>query len=277
MLYFIILSTNIEKLISGYIMAKIPTVEISEAKIRNAIWYLKTGKTKKFVCEFLGIAYNTKKLDTLIEDFHKRLEREADLKKAAKTKIFSQKEKDLIAKEYLAGETQSALAKQYFISPQRIKNILMECNTPIRGRGKNSEAKVDHIVQDLEVKFKKGDKVFFSKYNCFAVVGKVYDEDYVEYLESGRQRYVETYPFKPNPKTGLSGRFSEPAEGVHYEIYYVFPDGTEMKKSAVINLRNRIIKNLEETGRESYDIWRLDEYACSYPAHRDDLYPVKAG
>lgn len=258
-------------------MAKAPTAEISEAKIRQVIWMIKAGKTKKACCEHLGIAYNTKKLDSIIEDFHKRIEREAELKKSAKTKIFTQKEKEHIAKEYLAGETQSALAKQYFISPQRIKNILMECNTPIRGRGKNSEAKVDHIIQDLEVKFTKGDKVFFSKYNCFGVVTQVYDEDYIEYLESGRQKYVETYPFKPNPKTGLAGRFHEPAEGVHYEVYYVFPDGVEMKKSAVIHLRNRVMKNLEETGRESYDIWRTDEYACSYPAHRDDLYPVKAG
>lgn len=258
-------------------MAKAPTVEISEAKIRQVIWMLKSGKTKKACCEHLGIAYNTKKLDTIIEEFHNRLNREAELKKAAKTKIFTQKEKESIAKAYLAGETQSALAAQFFISPQRIKNILMETNTPIRGRGKNSEAKVDHIIQDLETKFKVGDKVFFSKYNCFAVVTRVFDEDYVDYLESGRQKYVEIYPFKPNPKTGMAGRFHEPAEGIHYEIYYVFPDGTEMKKSAVINQRNRIMKNLEETGRETYDIWRTDEFACSYPAHRDDLYPVKAG
>ena len=73
-------------------MARKPTTEdIPEAKIRNAIWYLKTGKTKKFVTEFLGIAYNTKKLDSLIEDFHKKNEREAELKKAAKTKVFTQR------------------------------------------------------------------------------------------------------------------------------------------------------------------------------------------
>ncbi len=258
-------------------MAKAPTVEISEAKIRQVIWMIKAGKTKKACCEHLGIAYNTKKLDSIIEEFHKRVEREAELKKSAKTKIFTQKEKEQIAKEYLAGGTQSGIAAQYFISPQRVKNILMETNTPIRGRGKNSEPKVDHIVQDLEIKFKVGDKVFFSKYNCFAKVTQVYDEEYLEYLESGRQRYVETYRFKPDPKTGMSGKYYEPAEGVHYEIYYVFPDGTEMKKAAMINIRNRVIKNLEETGREMYDIWRTDEYACSYPAHRNDLYPVKAG
>lgn len=256
-------------------MAKAPTQEITEAKIRNAIWYLKSGKTKKFVCEFLGIAYNTKKLDSIIEEFHRKNEREAELKKAARTKIFTQKEKEAIAAQYLAGEAQSTLAKQYFISPQRIKNILMEVNTPIRGRGKNSEAKVDHIVQDLEVKFKAGDKVFLAKDNCFAIVHQVYDEDYIEYLENGRQKYTEIYPFKPN-KFGLSGRYSEPAEGVHYEIYWILDDGTQMKIQAMKAMRNRIMKTIEETGREYYMVWRDDGDNCFLYATRDELYPVKA-
>lgn len=255
-------------------MAKAPIQEITEAKIRNAIWYLKSGKTKKFVCDFLSIAYNTKKLDSIIEEFHRKNEREAELKKAARTKIFTQKEKEAIAGQYLAGEAQSNLAKQYFISPQRIKNILMEMNTPIRGRGKNSEAKVDHIVQDLEVKFKAGDKVFLAKYNCFAIVDKVYDEEYIEYLESGRQKYIEIYPFKPN-KFGLSGRYSEPAEGVHYEIYWVLDDGTQMKIQAMKTMRNRIMKTIEETGREYYVVWRDDGDNCFLHAMRDELYPVK--
>ena len=257
-------------------MAKAPTVEIPEAKIRQIIWMLKSGKTKKACCEHLNMPYNTKKLDTIIEDFHKRIEREAELKKAAKTKIFTQKEKEAIAKQYLAGEAQSKLAEQYFISPQRIKNILMETNTPIRGRGKNSEAKVDHIVQDLETKFKAGDKVFLAKYNCFAIVHQVFDEEYIEYLESGRQKYIETYPFKPN-KFGMSGRFSEPTEGVHYEIYWLLDNGDEMKMSAVQQQRARIMKTIEETGREYYSVWRSDGDNCFYYVNRDELYPVKAG
>lgn len=255
-------------------MSKATTQEITEAKIRNAIWYLKTGKTKKFVCEFLGLSYNTKKLDTLIEDFHKKNEREAALKKAARTKIFTLQEKQAIASQYLAGEAQSTLAKQYFISPQRIKTILLEMNTPIRGRGKNSEAKVDHIVQNLEVKFKPGDKVFIAKYNCFAIVHQVYDEEYIDYLESGRQKYIEIYPFKPN-KVGLSGSHSEPKEGIHYEIYWILDDGTQIKLQAMKAMRNRIIKTIEETGREYYSVWRDDGDNCFLYAKREELYPVK--
>jgi len=106
--------------------------EITEAKIRQAIWMLKAKKTKKAVCEHLGIAYNTKRLDAIIQEFHDKLAREEQLKKKARSKIFSKAEKQAIADSYLNGETQSAIAKQYYISPQRVKNMLMEMNVPIR-------------------------------------------------------------------------------------------------------------------------------------------------
>lgn len=250
--------------------------EIPESKIRNAIWYLKEKKTKKFVCEFLGIAYNTKRLEKIISDFHEKNEREARLKKEARTKIFSESEKKYIARAYLNGETQSALAKQHFISPQKIKKILIEMNTPIRGRGKNSTATVDHIVQDLETKLNSNDKVFVAKYNCFGIVDAVFDEDYLDYLEEGRQRYVTIREFKPNNKTGRAGHYYEPTEGVHYETYWVLPNGTEIKLDALKRIREQVINHIEKTGREYYRIWRDDDHKCYLHLSRDELVPVKA-
>lgn len=244
------------------------TSDITEAKIRNAIWYLKKNKTKKFVCEYLNIPYNTKKLDNLISDFESKQLREAELKKKAKTKKFSDIEKRRIAKEYLAGETQTAIARSWYVSPQRIKNILLELNVPIRSRGKKTPAKVDHIVQDLEVKFKKDEKVFIAKYNCFGIIDQVYDEEYLEYLDNGRQQYREIYPSKSND-------FIDEVEGVHYEIYWIFEDNKEMKLSALSKLRNQINKTLEETGREFYRVWQEGDSACFRFIKRDELFPVR--
>ena len=255
--------------------AKKATVEIPESKIRNAIWYLKEKKTKKFVCNFLGINYNTKRLDKIIADFHEKNDREARLKKAARTKIFTETEKRNIAKSYLAGETQSALAKQFYISPQKIKKFLIETNTPIRGRGKHSTATVDHIVQDLEVKFSRNDKVFIAKYNCFGIVDFVYDEDYIEYLEDGRQKYVEIRSFKPD-RLGKAGNYYEPESDIHYNIYWVLPDGKEIKLDAMKKLREQTMNHIEKTGREYYRVWRDDEFKCFIYLSRDELYPVKA-
>lgn len=256
-------------------MARKPTAIIPEAKIRQAIWYLKSGKTKKFVCSHIGIAYNTKRLEKIIQDFHTGIEREARLKKEARSKIFTKVEKDNIAKEYLAGTAQSNIAKEWYISPQRVKKILIELNVPIRARGKNKEAKVDHIVQDLEVMFAKNDRIFIAKYNCFGIVDRVYDENYIEYLESGTQRYQELHPFKPGNQ-GHSGGYYEPTEGIHFDLYWVLPDGKQMKMEAMKALRNSIINKIEETGREYYLVWRDDEHACFYYFNRDELYPIKA-
>ena len=65
-------------------MARTNKTEIQESKIRQAIWMLKVNKTKKQVCEHLGIAYNTKRLDTIIQDFHDKNARVARLKAQAR-------------------------------------------------------------------------------------------------------------------------------------------------------------------------------------------------
>tara|TARA_Y100001938_G_scaffold150399_1_gene241148 strand:+ start:486 stop:1259 length:774 start_codon:yes stop_codon:yes gene_type:complete len=257
-------------------MAK-PT-DISEAKIRQAIWMIKAKKTKKAVCEHLGIAYNTKRLDAIIQEFHDKQKREAELKKKARNKIFTKAEKQGIADSYMAGDAQSAIAKQFYVSPQRIKKILLEMNVPIRARGKNKSAQVDHIVQDLEVKFSKGDKVFFGDENSFAKVYEVYDEDYLERVENGKQKYVEIYPFKPG-RNGKAGKYLEPAQGIHYEIYWMIGDAVlpTWKLDAFLQHRDKISKVIEETGRESYMIYKQDDYGGYRFVTREQLFPVKAG
>ncbi len=257
-------------------MAK--AIGISEAKIRQAIWMLKAKKTKKQVCEHLGIAYNTKRLDNIIQEFHNNIEREAELKKKARLKKFTLSEKQGIADSYLNGETQSSLAKQFYISPQRIKNILIEMNVPIRARGKGKPANVEHVVQDLEVRFKVGDKVFLASENTFAEVREVYDEEWLEKHENGFQKYVECYRFNPDPITGLAGKYAEPQEGVHYEIYWML-EGEVLptrKLGPFLHQREKISKIIEETGRESYLIYRQGDHGGYSKVNRDQLFPVKA-
>jgi hypothetical protein len=245
------------------------TDTITDAKIRQAIWMLKQKKTKKSVCEHLGIAYNTKRLEKIIEDFRTKEEREKRLKEKAKnTPLTEQTKKDII-KAYIEGEAQSAIAKQYYISPQRVKKVLLENNVPIRSRKKNEPAKTEHIVQDLEIKFKKGEKVFFGQLNAFAVIDEVLDEEYIEKCLLGRQRYVETYKWSPKSV------HPDPVEGIHYEIYWELEDGMRWKlpafRSYISMLQNLII----ETGRETYNVWIEGDYAHKRNCiSRDKLFPV---
>jgi hypothetical protein len=252
-------------------------VDIPEAKIRQAIWMLKVNKTKKQVCEHIGIAYNTKRLDTIINDFHEKNKRIADLKAKARVKKFSLEEKKSIAESYLNGEAQSKLAEQFYISAARIKKILIEMNVPLRARGKNKPANVEHVVQDLEVRFKKGDKVFLAKENCFAIVKEVYDEEYLEEWEDGYQKYIDLVPFNPDPKTGMAGRYFEPQAGVHYEIYWMRQSDTspKFKLDAFLHHRDKISKIIEETGRESYLVYRTGDNGGYMSAQRHQLFPVR--
>ena len=128
------------------------------------------------------------------------------------------------------------------------------------------------------MKFKKGDKVFFGDENSFAKVYEVYDEDYLEMVENGKQKYIEIYPFKPG-RNGKAGKYSEPAQGIHYEIYWMIGDAVlpTWKLDAFLQHRDKISKVIEETGRESYMIYKQDDYGGYRFVTREQLFPVKAG
>ena len=250
------------------------STEITEAKIRQVIWMLeKANKTKKECCEHLGIAYNTKRLQTIIDDFRAKQDREAKLKKLAKTKVFTDAEKNGIVKAYLNGETQTGIARQYHVSPQRIKKILIEMNVPIRARSKKAQPTVDHVVQNLDVKFNIGDKVFLPRSNDYGVIEQVFDEDYIEYLrEPRRRKYVELHAFEAAKKK--HGEEFEGKEDVHWNIYWEYDNGSEWKEFAIKEKINKVESIIEETGREYYRIWIQGDHGHFTDEVRHNLYPV---
>lgn len=243
--------------------------EIPESKIRQVIWMLKVGKTKKACCEFLGISYNTTKLQKLIDDLRAKEQREKELKEKAKNLELTEAIRKDIAFSYINGEAQSSIAARYYISPQRVKKVLLEMNVPIRARSKNGEAKTEHIVQDLDVKLCKGDRVFYGKENCFAYIIEVVDEEYAEKLRQGRQRYVETYAWTPKSK------FNEPQEGIHYEIYWELETGESFKLSALSSIVKRVEDLIAETGRETYNVYIEGDFAMrKLYVPRSELFPI---
>ena len=242
--------------------------EIPESKIRQVIWMLKAGKTKKVCCEHLGIAYNTKRLDTIITEFKEGIEREERLKKEIRAKPIEETTKKQIIDSYLKGESASAIAESLYLTPQKVKQVLIEGNVPIRARSKRGEANVDHVIQDLDKKFVKGEKVFVAKVNGFAIVKEIYDEEYLERFDNAHLKSVELYAWsKLIPD-------QEPVEGIHFESYYVLDDGSEWKREAAQNFINRITKIIEETGRETYLVYHTGEYCYFAEYYRRDLFPI---
>lgn len=242
--------------------------EIPESKIRQVIWMLKAGKTKKACCEHLGIAYNTKRLDTIITEFKEGLEREERLKKEIRAKPIDEATKKSIIGSYLKGESTSSIAESLYLTPQKIKQVLIEGNVPIRARSKRGEANVDHVIQDLDKKFVKGEKVFVAKNNSFAIVKEIYDEEYLERFDNAHLKSVELHSWaKLAPD-------QEPVEGIHYESYYILDDGSQWKRFAAQNFINRVTKIIEETGRETYLVYHIGDYSYFAEYYRRDLFPI---
>lgn len=242
--------------------------EIPEAKIRQVIWMLKAGKTKKACCEHLGIAYNTKRLDSIVEEFKADLAAEEQRKKEARGKPIDDSTKAYIVTTYQEGVAVSVIAEKLYLTPQKVKQVLIEKNVPIRGRSKKAGANVDHVVQDLDKKFAVGERVFIPKTNEFGIVKKVYDEDYIEQFFSARLKSVELHPWKDLKPD------QEPVEGVHFESYYELENGEEWKRGAVQYMISRINRVIEDTGRESYLIWHTGDSQYFGEYYRRDLFPV---
>ena len=256
-------------------MARVNISEIPESKIRQVIWMLKTNKTKKACCEHLGIAYNTKRLEAIIEEFRQKEARQKELKKKARAKVLTPSEIEQIVSDYLDGDNQTNIARRLYISPQRVKKVLMENTVPIRARGKHKPAQVDHVVQDLDVIFKSGDRVFVPSKNAFAKVRDVYDEEWINYYrEPLRRKYVELHGMKH--AKARHGVDFEGVEDVHYSIYCEYDNGTSWKQFAIWRAIKKAETTIEETGRESYLVYLEGDKAGYFAGTRDKFYPVKS-
>ena len=253
-------------------MAKI--IEISETKIRQAIWMLKIDKTKKSICEHLGIAYNTKRLDTIINEFREKQERIQELKEKARQKSLTHKEELDIISSYEEGESTSAIAEKLYLAPQRIKKILLTHGIPMRSRKKRGAGQVDHIVQDLEIKFNIGDRVFISNTSEFAIIQDVFDEEWIQYYsESYRSRYVELFPLKEARKK--LGENFEGLEDVHWNIYWEYDNGKSCKAFAMKHEIARHQEDIARYGRETYLIAIMGDQSHYRELPRHQLFPIR--
>lgn len=88
--------------------------------------------TKKDACAILGIAYNTTRLDSLIEKYLDKKKRDSDRRSSLRGKPASKEEITYTVQEYLEGATIDAISKSTFRGPTFIKSILEKYDVPIR-------------------------------------------------------------------------------------------------------------------------------------------------
>ena len=95
--------------------------------------------TKKEACEILNIAYNTTRLNKIIEDYHDRKQYTAERKKKLRGRPASQAEIAEACESYLQGATISEISKSLFRSPAFVRALLEKVGVPQRPANKQEK------------------------------------------------------------------------------------------------------------------------------------------
>jgi len=185
-----------------------------------AISMLEDGHTKKSVCDAIGIRYNTKRLNKLIEDFN---DRKAYIKKrhkdnAGKPLTILEKKEIIIAR--LTGTCVSDIAKTLYRGTQVIKDFILN-STPLDLKDTVDYCVVDEVNDKyISEEYNKDDLVYSLKYNEAALVIKEWKEKVysIWLLRSSKFCYQPNYALADmtqlqnefnldiKPQTGIAAR-----------------------------------------------------------------------
>ena len=124
--------------------------------------------TKKDACQILGMAYNTTRLATIIEEFKQKRERDAQRRAALRGKPATKDEICYVIQEYLEGQPIDAISKSSYRGTAFIKAILEEHAVPIRVPG-HTYFKPELIPDGaVRTRFKVSEVVYSARYDSTA-------------------------------------------------------------------------------------------------------------
>jgi hypothetical protein len=153
---------------------------MTEANIRRVIKLLNPDEgvkpcTKKEACQILGMAYNTTRLDKIIQEFHNREALDKKRRAERRGKAATPEEVTYTIQEYLGGETIDAISKSLYRSSQFVKAILEKHDVPIRQPAHdyfNPGLIPDGAVRE---RFKPGEVVYSARYDSTARIDLEYE------------------------------------------------------------------------------------------------------
>jgi hypothetical protein len=171
--------------------------EVDSKKIPTAIQMLDDGATKKDVCAFLGMAYNTTRLGVLIEEYLSGVERDKEQRKKRRGKPISQDEVVNIVEAYFADDSISDIANRFYRSEVMIKAVLEKHGALLRDNKAdplNPSFLPDNAVAES---FEIGEHVWVAAYNCVGEIrAKCGEEGYRVYLlDRDNHRYTNQYTY----------------------------------------------------------------------------------
>lgn len=126
--------------------------------------------TKKEACNILGITYNVTRLQTLIDTYKERVERDKAKRAEKRGKPAKPEEISYAINEYLSGSDITSIAKSLYRSTQFVKHILEAHSVPIRQSSHNYFTPELIPEGAVKTKFNIGEKVYSARYDSTAVI-----------------------------------------------------------------------------------------------------------
>lgn len=126
--------------------------------------------TKKDACAILNIAYNTARLNTLIEKHKEKKAKDKERRAALRGKPATETEIQFVIQEYLEGATVDSITQKLYRSSDFVLNILDKYGVPRRQRA-HDYFKPELIPEEaMRDRFNIGDIVYSARYDSIAEV-----------------------------------------------------------------------------------------------------------
>lgn len=126
--------------------------------------------TKKSACDILNIAYNTTRLNSILEKHKEKKSRDRQLRAEKRGKPAQQSEIQFVISSYLEDSSIENISNSIYRGTSFVKAILDTYNVPIRSRAQNYR-KPELIPDDAVcTAFELGETVWSARYNCTAKV-----------------------------------------------------------------------------------------------------------
>jgi len=148
------------------------TEDLSDSNIEKVIALLSAEKpcTKKDACAILNIAYNTSRLQTIIDNFLEKKARTAKLRAEKSHTPATEGEIQYSILEYLNGSPVSTIAESLYRSASFVDKILERCAVPRRAMGWSYTTPQLIPEEASRDTFELGEKVWSARYESLATI-----------------------------------------------------------------------------------------------------------
>ncbi|MCP3899158.1 MAG: hypothetical protein GY707_05540 [Desulfobacteraceae bacterium] len=164
--------------------------DFSDDKIEKVISLLAKGETKKSCCDFLGMHYNTSRLNKVVQNYKEKKELQKNMRKSLRNKAIDKQDITYICQAYLDGEPLSEISNNIYRTTAVVKNVLERYGIPLRNASNNYYNPI-FINDETPDDYMTGDLVFSARYNSMAeIIRKVKDGVYRIGVFGKNQQYA---------------------------------------------------------------------------------------